>query len=313
MANRLIWIPQMPVEMRYQEWWFTEFPKNLLKYFDEVIVLSGNGGKRNKCDVGDFAPYKESCIYEMQQVKQYLDLPLLENDVLLISDISYPGLFANALFHKKPRFCYGICHATSKNTLDYFSGIQGNTKWMAESSSSMLLDGIFVATEYHKNKLGWENIHVIGLPDMPFLPKKEVPKDIDIISVSRMHPQKVNQKWEDTLCNSLKTSIFRKEYHTWDEYYSFLSRSRILLITSCEETYGYQVVDALNCGVVVIAPNDYSYKELLEDKYLYSTYEEMEDLVKYYLTVHNLDTLSNKMQDKVDLFYENISKIMKRC
>ena len=39
---RLILALQYPTKMRYSEWWFTEFPKQFRKYFDEVIVLGEN-------------------------------------------------------------------------------------------------------------------------------------------------------------------------------------------------------------------------------------------------------------------------------
>ena len=37
--KRLIFVPQFPSKLRYQEFWYTEFPKQMEKYFDEVIVL----------------------------------------------------------------------------------------------------------------------------------------------------------------------------------------------------------------------------------------------------------------------------------
>ena len=39
--SRLIFVPQYPSKMRYQETWYDEFPKQFKKYFDEVIVLGG--------------------------------------------------------------------------------------------------------------------------------------------------------------------------------------------------------------------------------------------------------------------------------
>jgi hypothetical protein len=36
---RLIFVPQFPTKLRYQNWWITEFPHQFKNYFDEVITL----------------------------------------------------------------------------------------------------------------------------------------------------------------------------------------------------------------------------------------------------------------------------------
>ena len=37
--SRLIFVPQYPAKMRYQEWWLSEFSKNFWNHYDNVIVL----------------------------------------------------------------------------------------------------------------------------------------------------------------------------------------------------------------------------------------------------------------------------------
>jgi hypothetical protein len=40
--SRLIFVPQYPTKLRYQEFFISEFPKELSKYYDEVLVLGKN-------------------------------------------------------------------------------------------------------------------------------------------------------------------------------------------------------------------------------------------------------------------------------
>ncbi len=36
---RIIFVPQFPSDLRYQEWWFTEFPKQFRARGFEVVTL----------------------------------------------------------------------------------------------------------------------------------------------------------------------------------------------------------------------------------------------------------------------------------
>ncbi len=165
---RLILVPQFPTKLRYQEWWWVEFPYHLAKFFDEIIVL-GKRVKLNSLYSGNgnlFAPTTLAVRFEMSQIEEYLNLKVKEDDVLLLNDISYPGLFANVLFHKKPNKCYAICHATSKNYFDYFQGVR-KSKYPVEKGIAKLFDKVIVATAYHKDKLNWPNISILPLPEPP--------------------------------------------------------------------------------------------------------------------------------------------------
>ncbi len=58
-------------------------------------------------------------------------------------------------------------------------------------------------------------------------------------------------------------------------YFDTLSSAKVLLITAREETYGYQIIDCFKYGngCVPLAPNQFSYPELLPDNYLYNRYD----------------------------------------
>lgn len=274
---RLILVPQFPTKMRYQEWWYEEFPKELGFYFTEVVRLGYPptfiGGPP-----GSFSPIKASIEFEMSQIQQFMRLELRDDDVLLLNDLSFPGLFAHVLFHKRPKKCFAICHGTSRNRYDYFVKDRA-AKWKVETGIAKLFDKVIVASEYHKKKLGWSNVVGITFPLLyDFVPNWESQRE-GIVCVSRPGLQKVNKRLERLVEKEIGTKIIRLNCQTWDSYYGQLSHFKAMLITSKEETFGYQVFDAIVGGCIPIAPNAYSYPELLSQEYLFNNEKEMIELI----------------------------------
>ena len=108
--------------MRYQEWWFWKLPKEFKKAGFDVHVLGENAVTYMKAaDGGMFSPVESAIDLETAQIKEYTALKLRDDDILFLADLSFPGLFGNVLFHKRPKRCFAYCHATSKNKLDYFN------------------------------------------------------------------------------------------------------------------------------------------------------------------------------------------------
>jgi len=306
--SRLILVPQYPTRLRYQEWWWREFPKQLKNYFDEVLVLGRNSGPFITASGDTFAPIAISMQFEAQQIKDYSKLKLRKDDVLLLNDLSFPGLFANVLFHKRPEKCFAICHATSKNAYDYFAKDR-RIKYPIEKATAKLFDSVFVATIYHAKKLGWKNIRIFPFPNPPFEGKQRI-KEYQVVSVARPGLQKQSKRIEKALAKRGITLI-RPECESWKDYYTFLAKSKILLITAKEETYGYQIIDAIKNNCIPIAPNRFSYPELLSEEYLYNDqniYELIDLMIKIW--DENLPVPRLYMQQNADEFYRRISNIM---
>ncbi len=103
--QRLILVLQYPSQLRYQWWYVHEFVEHLSKEF-EVKVLGEEYineicfGDPAKYDKEMFSPIIEASKFELIQTRQYLDLQLRKDDILLLNDISFPGFFSNALYHK---------------------------------------------------------------------------------------------------------------------------------------------------------------------------------------------------------------------
>ena len=279
---RIIFVPQFPSKLRYQEWWFTEFPKQFRARGFEVLTLGEKyvemmEHRRSTLDM--FSPINQAIELETEQIREYMMLDIQDDDILFLADISFPGLFSNVLYHKECPKMYAFCHATSLNTLDYFESVR-YSKFPVESSHSILFDAVFLGSRYHERKLRgfdhkyWRNTIVTYLPFQPYEGTIEsfVPKKHMFMSASRPSPQKVDMELEKEIERIYKTKIFRPVSNSWEEYFANLRSSQYLLITSKEDTFGYQIVDAVTNNCIPIAPNRCAYPELLPSKYLYKEY-----------------------------------------
>jgi glycosyltransferase involved in cell wall biosynthesis len=311
--SRIIFVPQYPTPMRYQQWWFTEFPKEFEKAGFAVEVLGNNKLREMKLRRGTavaFSPINASIEFECAQIDEYMDLKLKDDDILFLADISFPGFFTNALYHKKPKRCFAYCHATSLNHKDYFEDVR-YSKYPVESGHAKLFDTVFVGSNYHESKLNWRNTLVTRLPYPPLKTFNEK-KELLLVSASRPTPQKVDLDLECSITERLNFPIVREEHDSWEDYYRFLSKSRVLIITSFEDTFGYQIVDAVMNNCIPLAPTRCSYPEILPRIYLYEDEDEL---------LRRLDYIINSDQEvkvpkllchgEMENFFSNIIQVLK--
>lgn len=327
---RLILVPQFPQKLRYQEWWIFEFEKNLKKYFSEIVVLGKESDliKQNEKYYlsGElFSPVQLSMKFEFEQIEEYYKMKIYDDDILLLLDVSFPGFFSNVLYHKRPNKIFGFCHATSINNLDYFSEVNykyKNSKRDNEISLFNLFDKIFVGSGYHQRKLISnnfpKNIHCLdALPNPPFnfynKNKSFKSRKNSIVSVSRPTPQKVNVGIEKFVEDYFDIRIKRPEnINNWKDYYDFLQNSKVLLLTGCEDTYGYSIIDAYLNGCNVVVPYGYSYPYIinLRDNLFYSK-NDLSSLVESLeksLKEHKFKELNN--EEYIKYFYDNLASKM---
>jgi hypothetical protein len=279
-VQRLIIVPQYPARLRYAEWWF-EHLQAYHEFFDVCWLGALDRHDRHNTQappLGHFAP-NAAIDFELMQMQQYAELNVdPESDILLLCDLSYPGMFASMLFHKRPKRCYAVCHATSLNRYDIFASDR-NAKWKVEKGMAKLFDTVFVSSEYHKRKLGWHNTEVVRfpLPDIDTLVNGNRLSAAQshirpYVSVARKGVQKIDRKLEEAFEQRTGCKIrrfYKTNGKTWADYYGFVQSGKFLIVTSREETYGYQVIDALSVDTMPIAPKERSYLEILPPWHLY--------------------------------------------
>jgi hypothetical protein len=307
-VKRIIFVPQYPTPMRYSSWWYTEFPKEFRKAGYEVHVLGEKAAKYNPQGVetkGMFSPITAAINFEFEQMKEYMSMDVRVDDIVFLADLSFPGFFTNILHHKKPGKAYAYCHATSLNKFDYFKDSTGS-KHMVEMGQSRMFDTVFVGSWYHARKINWTNVNVIRLP---FPPLKRycnlVPeKSIEIASASRPTRQKVDLEIEKHFKVTRRDQIKGLE-DTWEGYYSFLSMSKVLLISAHEDTFGYQIVDAVMNNCVPLAPDRCAYPEILPPQYIYNSPENLAMKIEN-VKRGKLKTPTLICEGEMKMFYENI-------
>jgi len=274
-------VPQYPTPNRYQEWWFWKFKEEFEKAGFEVLTLGDqyvNMMEKQRGDESNFSPIVDAIKLEAEQIKEYSCIVFHPDDILFVADISFPGIFCNVLYHNPAPKMFAFCHATSLNKYDYFERVR-NVKFPVETSHAAMFDKVFVGSEYHAKKLNWPNTVVTSLPSPDHLRTfKNETKVFDVVSASRLGKQKVNSKLEAKVEERFG-KIVRKQTETAEQYYKFLGQSKILLITSHEDTFGYQIVDAINNNCIPIARYDLSYPELLPRNYLYKDENELFELI----------------------------------
>ena len=309
--SRIIFVPQYPTKLRYQEWLFWKLPDEFEKAGLRVHVLGKNAVTYIKAaNGGMFSPIESAIDLETAQIKEYMSMSLEEDDILFMADLSFPGLFGNVLFHKRPKRCFSYCHATSLNILDYFEPDRVE-KFPIETSHANLMDVVFIGSNYHDKKLGWNNTIVTRLPYPPLETFKEE-KELFMVSASRPTPQKVDSALESCIENENKFPIVRKDCLNWKDYYKFLSKAKVLLITSWEDTFGYQIVDAVLNGCIPLAPNRCSYPELLPPECIYDSKEDLLKKLRYLSTLEVMPPTPELLcHQEMEDFYKNIIQVMK--
>lgn len=313
--QRIIFVPQYPTKMRYPEWWMPTFTRKFDNAGFDVITLGEDYADmmaHRRGTMSMFSPVHSAIEFECAQINEYMELKLKDDDILFLADLSFPGLFANVLHHKRPKKCFAFCHATSINNYDYFSKVK-NSKFTVETGQAKMFDLIFVGSEYHGMKLlanGWMNLKVTYVPEPPPDIMKPVTrkKKHFLISVARPTPQKKSFHIE-RMIETHYGKIFNKRYNKWQTYYEALCSSKALLITAKEETFGYPVLEAIRCGCIPVVPNSFSYPELVSREYRYDNMAELYnilDKIKY----GELQVPKLLCETRTKNFFNNIIKIM---
>lgn len=93
-----------------------------------------------------------------------------------------------------------------------------------------------------------------------------------------------SDKWINALLgyHTHKTPNFKiLENLSKEDYYTLVGKSSLVVSTTSEENFGYCIVEALAMGTPVLAPNAFSYPEIVEgyERILYDYYDELLDKI----------------------------------
>jgi hypothetical protein len=284
-------VPQLPVKNRYSEEWSSIWSRELSKLkIEHTIVKERKPVSMKKSKVNFFSDLRESIKYECNQIKYLID-NVKEGDKILWLDFDFPGLSIPAtqlIKLSNPTIkSYAYCHAGSWCNKDIWSSIPSKKK--IEDAGFDIFDKVFVATNYHKEKIEnyfgkkMNNIYVVGFP----LYKEDVikyTKPIEwkekkgIIVIGRI--EQSNPNIINSVLNNYEKQTTFKKFRNRKEYFNALNKSKILISPKIEETFGLTAMEAVMLGTIPLCPNNYSYKELLPQELLYSNENELNEKIK---------------------------------
>ncbi len=258
---------------RWLDWWIEALNRLGVDY-EVVLPYSDVYPKTNY-----FTNERMSVLNELRQAK-YLYDRVISGDIVFFSDLDYPGFSLPLSFFLKQRGAkvYGIIHGAYFNVGDIWYGAPRRN---FDRSILDVVDKVFVASNWFKSalldNLGWEYEDKIIVNPLPY---KTAGVEVRGCTDRGMYVLVIGK---DIV--SLPGFAVVPLNHTWEEYVDLLSRSMFLLSTKQAETFGYTIIEAMDMGVVPVAPNRFSYPELLPPALLYDDISEVPDKIRY-LTLH---------------------------
>ena len=297
-------VPIEPLEERYSEQWL----KWTQHYFSQnkqtphkLIVPRTNGYQRIKN--GAFLDVVGTNLYKSRQMsvilKLFEDGKVRDGDIFWFHDLWFPGL--ESLFYIRDALginfkIFGCLHAGTYDPHDFLTrkgmgswGMPLERAWFNE------VDGIFVATKFHKkllidsgrinvwNEWWGDNVRVTGFPFYSMDIRGEStlgwdysikwlidPYNVHIVFPHRLDPEKQPEKFDeleavlrqDPRCKNWKFTKTKEVCTNKESYYKLLRNADVAVSFALQETWGIAMQEALVCGAVPVVPNRLSYTEM---------------------------------------------------
>lgn len=265
---------QLPIKMRYQEWFTEEVIKNLWSVEKDNKVI--NLCAINYTSVDEFSTniLAEATLFEVNQMRALYSMSISKDDTILLLDASFPGVFGASLLKYKPCKVVAFVHGSTRNQMDLFDT---SGQRIVEDEYFCLFDKLLFASSYSMLKWKFSHPNCVNLGALPIHPllKKNAAmykklgkeKKLDTVCVSRIVPQKVNNEWMQEWPTGGVDQMLG--FRTWKAYYSVCARYKYMLFTCQEETYGIPIREAIALGVIPICPNHCCYPEFVPASNLY--------------------------------------------
>lgn len=271
-----IWtLPLEPIEQRYTKQWRQQF-EDVFKqqnvdheFIDGDLVESTLKGKF-------FLDPIQTNIWKFSQLEKLLkSIDKVENDdVIFLFDGWFPGVEAikyTLTFLNKETKIMSYFHAGTYDEYDLTNQF-GMEQWGKDLENSWfeLYDKILVATEFHKSMIcskrdvDENKIKVIGFPlDIERLMNQyNTPTKQNLIAFTGR--KSVEKGYDDVLelqRQGFPIVVTLDETKTKDEYYRLLAKSKYVISTSQQETFGIGIVEGMALGCIPIVPKRLSYIE----------------------------------------------------
>ena len=300
-------IPIEPLEERYSEQWLRWTKAYLKKTCLRKDYRIINPPAYKSISRGAFLDVVNTNVYKNAQLKIILGMfqknQVKDGDIFWFHDMWFPGLEMLAYIRDALGLkikIYGMLHAGTYDPHDFLAK-KGMRKWgkYQESAWFNIVDGIFVATNFHKklikkNSTGIsaKKIHVTGFP--MYAEEFAIPqnaydeRDKIIVFPHRLDKEKQPDLFDEFKQEMLEKYLWSREYefiktkdvcHTKEEYYALLRRAEYAVSFALQETWGIATQEAVLCGCIPVVPNRLSYSEMYSDVFKYDGSHPFNDAV----------------------------------
>jgi hypothetical protein len=285
---------------RYTVQWYNYWKPEFSKFFNVEYI---DGIPNDEIiEKGRFLDINKTNKWKAEQVIWLSNLfqkgKIKDDDIFLFADGWHFGVTALKymiqLQNSKAKI-FAYFHAGTYDPHDFISqaGL-GNWACYNEIGWFKALDGIFVATRFHKKlitqhikkylskdeKFHYEKICVVGFP-MNWI--KEMAKEgIDATKYKEFQkkdlivfPHRLDKEKQPHIFDNLKRVVNCKYIKTIEktktkkEYYEILKEAKVVFSASLQETYGIGTVEGIILGCIPIVPNRLSYMEMYDKIYRY--------------------------------------------
>lgn len=282
--NMVCLLPQLPCKNRYTEDWISVWSRELRNLDVRFKVL---GDKKPVVITKYFTDPLRALAYESEQISV---LARANPSKVFCLDIGFPGLLTSAIqvlrLMNSGLKVGGYLHAGSWCAGDIFSRTLGR-KYI-ERSIFDTFDKVFVASNYHKNKIEecfeekFDNIEVVGFPFY----RKDVEAYVKPLPFEEKKGILINGRVEQS--NMEIVDVLRKRFSDQKiqfvdaknrrEYYEQLNKAKVVLSLKTEETFGIGQLEAYVLGGIPLCPNKFAYPEVFSDeRLLYSSENDLVD------------------------------------
>lgn len=295
-----VWVVTiLPICDRFSSWFNREFLKAGDKLGIDVEVLELDA-PCVKTMTNYFTNEFEAVEHEVKQISLINNLAVRGDKVLWL-DLDFPGFAVPMAYILKLRGVksYGVLHGAYFNVGDVWSQIP-ERKWFMKAGVEVC-EKVFVGSEYFKSEL-IKNLDVspskIITTGLPFDPSRyrfnpSIKKNIVVV----LGDFKVN------IPNYITVTGRGLDY---DYFKELLESSRYMIVFKKAETFGYAVLEALASGVIVLAPEKFSYPEFKSDKEdLLVFVDSVEDAINF-IKSHSWD-----VSDVMERYYNTYKVIEK--
>ncbi len=306
-------VPIESLEERYSAQWNKWWPEQLRRLGVQHESIYPKVRMSGAIQQGQFLDAIETNFFKAAQLQDIMRLfhegKVKDNDVFLLEDLWFPGL--EMLFYVRDALgikfkIVGCLHAGTYDEWDFLAQ-KGMGRWAIGIEDSWFdeVDGIFVATKFHKELLCLHRsperrkVHITGFPMYDQLGWILSEKQNIVVFPHRLAPEKDYESFcalENMVKDQLPNWRFvstKKACRSKEEYYALLSIAKIAVSCAQQETWGIAQQEALFSGCVPIVPDRLSYVEMYGGQFRYTGLKEAASMLLHF-AAHYKETVQGE-------------------